>query len=116
MNDRGGCLNAWLVLVVIVLGVGSALYFLVGAVKGGQGNGEASTLSILLSIALSIGAAGAASLLTKRRLGFYLIVISIGAAGLLQVLATGRLEIAVAGLLILAFTWWLVRPVWSKLP
>ena len=110
-----GCLTAWLVLLLVVLGVGSIGYFFMGMVMVRDGAAQGGGISILLSVLFSIGAAGAASLLAGRKFGFYLLVFAFIGASILQVVAALRIDMAVLGLLNIGIVWWLVRPQWAGL-
>lgn len=114
-DERAGCLKAWLIVLLVTLGLGSFFYFYSGIVLGSQVSQEAGLMSLLLSVAFSIGAAGAATLLARRRLGLFMLVGAFLFAGFLQLLAAFRIEIALAGALNLALIWWLVRPAWNRL-
>jgi hypothetical protein len=82
---------------------------------GQAGSAARGRISILLSVLFSIGAAGAASLLTGRKLGFYLLIFAFIGASILQVVAALRIDMAVLGLLNIGIVWWLVRPQWAGL-
>ena len=114
MSERAGCLIAWLILLLIVLALGSVVYFYIGMVLEGQGGGQGQ-FPIILAVAFSIGAAGSAALLSGRRYGFWMIAAAFVFAALLQVLAAGRLDIALAGLFNVGVIRWLLRPVWRRL-
>jgi hypothetical protein len=115
LSAQGGCLIAWLILLLIVLGLGSMAYFYVGVVMGRQGLSQQGGVAVLLSIAFSVGAAGAASLLARKRFGFGMLVAAFVFASLLQLLVAMNIWIALAGMINLGVIWWLLRPVWDKL-
>jgi hypothetical protein len=115
MNERGSCLIAWLILLLIVLGLGSIIYFFVGVVMVRNNADNQGFFAITLAVALSIGAAGASTLLSRRRYGFWMLAGAFAFAALLQLLGGGRYELALAGLVNIGVIWWLLRPVWNKL-
>ena len=75
----------------------------------------AGFFAITLAVALSIGAAGASTLLSRRRYGFWMLAGAFAFAALLQLLGAFRIELAVAGLVNIGIIGWLLRPVWTKL-
>jgi hypothetical protein len=115
LSAQGGCLIAWLILLLIVLGLGSMAYFFVGVVMGWEGLSQQGGVAVLLSLAFSVGAAGAASLLARKRFGFGMLVAAFVFASLLQLLVAMNIWIALAGMINLGVIWWLLRPVWDKL-
>lgn len=114
-RTQQGCLLIWLILLLVALGLGSIAYFYIGVVLSSQGSGQEGGLSILLAIVFSIGAAGASSLLAKRKFGFYFLVFSFLGASVLQLVAATRIDMVVLGILNVAILWWLVRPQWASL-
>ena len=114
-EDRRGCLTAWLILLLVVMALGAMFYFYTGMVLGQRGTAAGARETILLSIAFSAGAAGAAAMLARKRYGFYLLVIAFVGAAVLQLLAALRIDLALAGLLNIVVLWWLVRPSWRRL-
>ena len=115
MNNERGCLIAWLILLLIVLGVGSIGYFFIGMALVKEGAAQEGGISILLAVLFSIGAAGASSLLARRKFGFYFLVFAFIGASILQAVAALRVDMAVLGLLNIGIVWWLVRPQWASL-
>ncbi len=115
MSERAGCLIAWLILLLIVLGLGSALYFYVGVVMVRQNADNQGFFAITLAVAFSIGAAGAAALLSRKRYGFWMLAGAFAFSALLQLLGATRIDLALAGLVNVGVIWWLLRPVWRKL-
>ncbi len=115
LHERGGCLVAWLILLLIVLGLGSILYFYVGVVMVRSSADNQGFFAITLAVAFSIGAAGAATLLSRRRYGFWMLAGAFAFAALLQLLGALRIELALAGLVNIGVIWWLLKPMWHRL-
>lgn len=115
MSERAGCLIAWLILLLIALGLGSVVYFYIGVVMIGQDANDQGMYAITLALTFSIGAAGAAALLSRKRLGFWMLAGSFVFAALLQLIGALRIDLALAGLINVGIIWWFLRPVWRKL-
>ena len=115
MSERAGCLTAWLILLLIVLGLGSVVYFFIGVVMIGQEARDQGLNAITLALTFSIGAAGAAALLSRRRYGFWMLAGAFVFASLLQLIGALRVDLAVVGVINVGVIWWFLRPVWHRL-